>query len=104
MIVNDQNLETCKILIFSNIFMKTKRYNGASQINSSIKTKDYSIPVVIYLLKVNNRNTRRRCEICSKLTVKTQEQSQWRRFCVFIVNFEHISDLVLVFPSLSLNM
>ena len=27
-----------------------------------------SIPAGIYLLKVNNRNTRTRCEICSKLT------------------------------------
>ena len=30
-------------------------------------------PAGIYLLKVNNRNTRARCEICSKLTVKTPE-------------------------------
>ena len=28
-------------------------------------------PAGIYLLKLNNRNTRTRCEICSKLTVKT---------------------------------
>ena len=27
-------------------------------------------PVGIYLLQVNNRNTRTRCEICSKLTIK----------------------------------
>ena len=27
-------------------------------------------PVGIYLLKVNNRDTRKRCEICSKLTIK----------------------------------
>ena len=27
-------------------------------------------PAGIYLLKVNNRNTRTRCEICSKLTIK----------------------------------
>ena len=26
----------------------------------------------IYLFKVNNRNTRKRCEVCSKLTVKQQ--------------------------------
>ena len=26
----------------------------------------------IYLIKVNNRNLRRRCEICSKLTIKHQ--------------------------------
>ena len=29
------------------------------------------IAVKIYLFKVNNKNTRRRCEICSKLTIKT---------------------------------
>ena len=28
----------------------------------------------IYLLKVNNRNTRTRCEICSKLTIKIPER------------------------------
>ena len=31
-------------------------------------------PAGIYLLKVNNRNTRARCEICSKLTIKTQKR------------------------------
>ena len=29
------------------------------------------IPAGIFLFKVNNRNTRTRCEICSKLTIKT---------------------------------
>ena len=33
-------------------------------------------PVSIYLLKVNNKNTRARYEICSKLTIKTPERSQ----------------------------
>ena len=28
----------------------------------------------IYLFKFNNRNTRKRCEICSKLTIKTLER------------------------------
>ena len=32
-----------------------------------------------------------------KLTIKTPEGRQWRRSGVFIVNFEHISRLVLVF-------
>ena len=31
------------------------------------------VPAGIYLLKVNNRNTRARCEICSKLTIKTPD-------------------------------
>ena len=54
-----------------------------------------------YLFKVNNRNTRIRCEICSKLTIKTPERRIWHRSSAFIVNFEHISHLVLL---LTLNM
>ena len=54
-------------------------------------------PATIHLLKVNKRNTRARCEICLKLTIKTPWRRHWRRAGVFIVNFEHISDLVLVF-------
>ena len=34
-------------------------------------------PVGIYLFKVNNRNTRARCEICSKLTTKTPKRRHW---------------------------
>ena len=58
----------------------------------------------IYLFKVNNRKTRTKCEICSKLTIKTPEQCQWCRSGVFIVNSEHISHLVLVFLLLTLKM
>ena len=54
-------------------------------------------PAGIYLLKVNNRNSRTRCEICSKLTINFY-------ICIFIVNFEYISHLVLVFLLLILNM
>ena len=61
------------------------------------------VPVGIYMFKVKNRNTRPRCEICSKLTVKTPEQSHWRCSGVFIVNFEHTSHLVLVFLLLTLS-
>ena len=45
-------------------------------------------PVGIHLFKVNNRNTRTRCEICSKLTIKTPERRQWCLSSVFIVSFE----------------
>ena len=54
------------------------------------------VPVGNYMFKVNNRNTRTRCEIGSKLTIKTPERYHWRRSGVFVVNFEHISHLVLV--------
>ena len=58
--------------------------------------------VAIYLLKGNNRNTRTRCEICSKLIKQSNDAK--RRSGAFIVNFEHISHLVLVFLLLTLNM
>ena len=53
-------------------------------------------PAGIDLLKVKSRITRTQCEIYSKLTKKTLER--------FIVNFEHISHVVLVFLLLALNM
>ena len=59
-------------------------------------------PANIYLFKANNRNTRKRCEICSKLTTKTPERCHWRRSGVFIVNFEHVFYLFLVFLLLTL--
>ena len=55
------------------------------------------------MFKGNNRNTRIKCEIYSKLTIKTPERRQWRSSGVFIVNFEHISHLVLVFLLLTLS-
>ena len=55
------------------------------------------------MFEVNNRITRIRCKICSKLTVKTPERCQWRRSAVFIANFEHISYLFLVFLLLTLH-
>ena len=64
--------------------------------------KHLPYPAGIYLLKVNNRNTRPRCEICSKLTIKTDRRHR-SRFGVFIVNFEYISQLVLVFLLLTLS-
>ena len=39
------------------------------------------IPISIYLLKVNNRNTGTRCEIYSKLTIKTPERRHWCEIC-----------------------
>ena len=36
-------------------------------------------PAGNHMFKVNNRNTRTKCEICSKLTIKILEWRQWRR-------------------------
>ena len=56
-----------------------------------------------YMFKFNNRNTRTRCEISPKLTIKIPERRHWRRTGIFIVNFEYISRLVLVFILLTLS-
>ena len=63
----------------------------------------FGSPANIYLFKVNNRSTRKRCEICSKSTIKTSERRHWRHSGVFIVNFEHISPHFLLFLLLTLN-
>ena len=62
----------------------------------------FSFPSGIYLFKVNNANTNLLSEICSRLTIKKPDRCQWRRY-VSIVNFEQISRIILVFPSLSLH-
>ena len=63
---------------------------------------DGSLAANIYLFKVNNRNPRKSCEMCSNLTVKTPKRclcwslflkrgfNTWHRCGVFIVSFEHI--------------
>ena len=40
-----------------------------------------------YMFKVNNRNTRARCEICSKLTIKTPERRLLARgqMCLYLL-------------------
>ena len=43
-----------------------------------IRTWNFQFIPSWQLFKVSNRNTRTMCEICSKLTIKTPEQSHWR--------------------------
>ena len=43
---------------------------------------------IIYLFKGSNRNTRKRCQICSKLTIKTPER---RHLSASIVAFEQVN-------------
>ena len=57
-----------------------------------------------WLTKVfNNNSTRKKCEICSNLTIKTPERRQWRHSNVCIVNFEQISSFFLMFLMTNLN-
>ena len=54
--------------------------------NMTLNLKSSSYPASIYMFKVNNRNTGARCEICSKLTIKTPDT-----ISVSIVNFEQVN-------------
>ena len=51
-----------------------------------------TFPVDKYLFKVNNRNTRTGCKICSKLTIKIPKLGTYFTcFTFFIVNFEQLN-------------
>ena len=70
---------------------------------SKIIIFEFIIPANTHLFKVNNRNNRKRCEIDSKLTVKTSERRHLHHSGVFLVNLEHMSHLFLVFLLLTLH-
>ena len=48
------------------------------------------------MFKVNNRNTRIRCKLCSKSPIKRSERCHGRDSAVFIVKSEHISQFVSI--------
>ena len=107
--INQKNLKVSlhqngRIRAFTNLYfpvIRARENTGQLRLGSSSTN-----PVGIYLFKVNKRNTRTMCEICSNLTIKTQERRHWRHWSrsgVFIVNFEQTSHIVLVFLLLTLN-
>ena len=55
------------------------------------------VPVGMYLFKVNYRDNRRRCEICSKVKIRSTERNHRGRSGIFIVN----SNLFYTFASVS---
>ena len=85
-----ENFIYCKFLIWESILI-------------NLSAIYEPLPASNYMFKVNNRNTRTRSEICSNLTIKTPKRRQWHCSGVFIVNFEHISHLVLLFLLLTLS-
>ena len=58
-------------------------------------------PANIYLFRVNDKNTTKRCAICSKLAMKTPKLC---RSYVFVVNFKHISYLFVPVILLTFDM
>ena len=54
------------------------------------------------LINVNNSNTRKMGEMCSKLKINARDWRHGHRSDVFIVNFEHVSHFLLVLLLLAL--
>ena len=55
-----------------------------------------------YLLRFRKGNTRVMWGFYSKLTIKTPERYQWRRFGVYIINFQQILHIIPLFRLLTL--
>ena len=78
-----------------------ERILGRNPLNSYLWP---NFPVSFYLFKVNNRNRRKRCEICSKVTTKTPKRSHRHRSSVFIFNVQHFLHHSLVFLLFTVSM
>ena len=63
------NIRDLYLRLYHPLYETNLVYRSLMEINAYATS-----PVGIYLFKVNNRNTRTRCEICSKLTIKTTER------------------------------
>ena len=55
------------------------------------------VPAGIYMFKVNNRNTRTRCELCSKLTIKIPARRHWHLYCWISTYFTSCSSTSIVY-------
>ena len=91
-------LKTWENFGFSDVFRGYKKHSPEMGQICQICSKLKIVPVGIYLLKANDRNTRTRSEICSKLTLKTPKRRHW------LVNFGYISHPVSMLLLLTLNM
>ena len=88
-------------------FIPSDHYTMQFTVGQNIlKALIYIFPINICLFQFINKNTRRRREICPKLTIKTAERPQWRRSgdftpfsSVSIVEFEHVSICLFRFIS-----
>ena len=83
-----------ELTVFNSFLLLAIFLNRFIQMFDKVLNTPLIYPAGIYMFKVNNRNTRARCEICStiKLTTETPERRHWYTPCssVSIVNFEHV--------------
>ena len=97
-ILNQNNVGECRSIIFI-VNFECSYIVFLFQVSS----KSGPTTVSIYLFKVNNRNTRKKLEICLRLTTKTVVGSQQHRLGFFVTNFEHVLYFALLFSLLILS-
>ena len=61
-------------LSFQSCYLASFKKSACERVNFFLNNKSYLIQADIYLLKVSNRITRKRCEICLKSSIKTPGQ------------------------------
>ena len=62
-------------MFYPKFIEKVRKITCESKKNKNILDRNLrNYPAINYLFKVNNRNARKSCEICSKLTIKTPER------------------------------
>ena len=71
--------KTSENLWFSYVFRRYR--NGKLAQNESRRVMSSTNPANIYMFKISNRNTRKRCEICSKLIMKKTKTSLTSFWC-----------------------
>ena len=79
-----------EIFYFLEILSKNGWYFKPWDLNT-IEIKKTSHRANKYMLKDHNKNTRTRCEINSKLIIKTPDQRHWPHSDVFLVNFTYFT-------------
>ena len=72
------------------MFFDSRNYSFSLNIYLAILVIRY-LPAKIYQLKVDNENTRKKCEIGSRFTIKTPERHQWRFSSTSRVDVERIN-------------
>ena len=69
--------------------------------NHTLSASTTLLTTTKYILNENKRSTRKKCEICSMVSIKTLKQRHWRRFGVFTVNLEYISQFLCLLLTLN---
>ena len=86
----------------SNLTVKFLGINSRITLNDLPQVLLYA-PVNIYLFTVDNRNTRKKCEICSKLTVRHQNNIDVVQVSLLLtLNIFHTFILVFLFAFLNM--